>query len=105
MEIVESLIQPSKVIAPEYANAEIETVGGDKWIGRIESETPESITLRPAAAEDPVTVRTADIRRRGLSPVSNMPAGILNTLTRDQVLDLLAFLFTEGNPAGSAFKK
>lgn len=104
IEVLESILQPSKVIAPDYAAAEIETVGGETLTGRVESETPTEIVLRPAAAEDSVRIAISQIRRRGLSKISNMPAGMLNTLTEEQVLDLLAYLLSEANPESTAFK-
>jgi len=41
-----------------------------------------------------VTLRKPAIRKRGLSPISNMPTGMLDTLTEEQILDLLAFLLS-----------
>jgi len=32
-----------------------------------------------------------------------MPAGLVNVLTQEEILDLLAFLLSGGNPADSAF--
>ena len=103
-DVLESILLPSKVIAPEYANAEIETVGGDSFTGRVESESATEIVLRPAAAEESVRLAKSQIRRRTVSPISNMPAGMLNTLTKDQILDLLAYLLSEANPDAAAFK-
>ena len=103
-EVLESILLPSKVIAAEYANSDIETTGGESFMGRIESESATEIVLRPAAAEESVRLAKSQIRRRSLSTVSNMPAGMLNTLTKDQILDLLAYLLSEANPDSPAFK-
>ena len=37
------------------------------------------------------------------SPVSMMPEGLLNTLDRDEVLDLLAYLLSRGDPDSPMF--
>jgi hypothetical protein len=45
------------------------------------------------------------IKSRRLSSVSTMPNGLLNNLTEEEILDLLAFLRAAGNPNDVAFKK
>lgn len=102
-EILESIVLPSKVIAPEYAATDIETRTGEKYTGKVEREDNRELVLRPAAAEDSVTIPKSQIRRRQPSPVSNMPAGILNHFNRDQIQDLLAYLISDGDPAKPAF--
>ena len=94
--LLESLLEPSKVIAPEYAQTELETRSGQTLVGRIESETAQAVVLRPVGADDPVTVPVSEIRARRLHPVSGMPEGMLNGLEKPQVLDLLAYLLSAG---------
>jgi putative heme-binding domain-containing protein len=104
-DLLESILLPSKVITEGYATTEIETSAGEMVAGRVESEDERVIVLRALSASDaPVTVRKADIRRRAFSKVSNMPAGIVNTLSEAQVLDLLAYLLADGDSDHSAFR-
>jgi putative heme-binding domain-containing protein len=104
-DLLESILLPSKVIAEGYATTEIETVSGTVIAGRIEREDDRVIIIRPISAiEDAVTIRKTEVRRRGLSQISNMPTGILNTLTETQVLDLLAYLISDGDSAHVAFR-
>lgn len=95
--ILESILDPSRVIAPEHALAEIETVSGETWVGRVESESNGTVVLRPAGADEAVVVKAGDVRARRVHPVSGMPAGMVDALARDEVLDLVAYLM-----AGSA---
>ena len=91
--ILESILEPSKVIAEEYATYEFERRDGEVVSGRIERETAETVFIRSTSAvSEIVALAKRDIVRRNRSAVSNMPAGMLNTLTRDQIVDLLAFL-------------
>jgi hypothetical protein len=39
------------------------------------------------------------------SKVSMMPAGLLDTLKEDEILDLLAYTLSRGNPQAPAFAK
>jgi len=88
---------PSKIIAPEYALTEIQSAAGETLVGRVESETDSLLVLRPTGAEQTVGLSKADVRSRRLSPVSNMPEGMLNTLEKSQVLDLIAYLLAGGD--------
>ena len=104
-ELLESILLPSKIIAEGYATTEIETKSGGVINGRVEREDDRAVLIRPlAASEEVVTIRKADIRRRTLSTISNMPTGIVNTLSEAQILDLLAYLIADGDSEHSAFR-
>ena len=62
------------------------------------------VVLPQTATAEAVTIRKADIRRRELSKVSNMPVGILNTLQETQIIDLLAYLVSDGVSNHVAFR-
>ena len=40
-----------------------------------------------------------------VSPRSLLPEGLLNTLTRDEILDLVAYIRSGGDPGHQAFDK
>ena len=86
-------------------NAAIETSDGKVLIGRIVEETPEKLVLRKNPLEpETVTIKKSEIESRSLSKVSPMPAGLLNTLTKEEILDLLAYLESLGDSAHPNFK-
>src|SRR5207247_8784054 len=88
-----------------YASPEMATASGEAITGRIEREDDQVVVIRPlSAADDAATIRKRDIRSRALSKVSNMPAGIINTLAQTQILDLLAYLISESDVTRVAFK-
>jgi putative heme-binding domain-containing protein len=104
-DLLESIVLPSKVIAEGYAATEIETKSGETLTGRVEREDERVIVIRPVAAADEVrTIPKKEIRSRTLSKVSNMPAGMLNTVRETQILDLLAYLISDGDADGAAFR-
>ena len=57
----------------------------------------------PTAAQVQKVARTA-IKSRKPSALSLMPAGLLNALDKEQILDLLAYLLAGGSPDHAAFK-
>ena len=95
LELLESIVLPSKVITEGYAATEIETKSGDAISGRVEREDDRVVVIRPPLATETVSVDKSQIRERTFSKTSNMPSGMLNTLTEDQVLDLLAYLLSD----------
>jgi putative heme-binding domain-containing protein len=104
-DLLESILLPSKIIAEGFATTEIEPKSGGVINGRVEREDDRAVLIRPlAATEEVVTIRKADIRHRALSTVSNMPTGIVNTLSETQVLDLLAFLLSDGDSGHACFR-
>ena len=103
-DLLESIVLPSKAIAEGFAATEIETKSGEITNGRIVREDDQVVVVLPQTAiAEAVTIRKRDIRRRELSKVSNMPAGVLNTLRESQILDLLALLISDGNSNHVAF--
>ena len=103
-DLLESIVLPSKVIVEGYAASEIETTSGEVTNGRVVREDDQVVVVLPQTAiAEAVTIRKADIRRRELSKLSNMPAGIFNTLEESQILDLLAYLISDGDSNNVAF--
>ena len=96
--VVESLLEPSKTIRPEYRTVTILTEEGQSVSGIVVRESPEGIVLRDAA--DPgreTTIPRSDVEARTESPVSLMPAGLVNLLAdRQQFLDLVKYLVEIG---------
>jgi uncharacterized repeat protein (TIGR03806 family) len=103
-EVLESIVEPGKVIADAYASWLIQTAEGETLSGRIEQEDEHRLLLRLTGSLEPareIRLRNVEARRRLES--SNMPAGIIDVLTKDEVLDLLAYLrnnSASGAPAG-----
>jgi hypothetical protein len=51
------------------------------------------------------TIKVDDIEQMMPSKVSMMPAGLINTLSKDDVLDLLAYMLARGNADDDRFKQ
>ncbi|MEY3176670.1 MAG: hypothetical protein RLZZ436_4584 [Planctomycetota bacterium] len=97
-DLLESATEPSKVLSEQYMNTAITTTAGQVVIGRIVEETTETVVLRPnPLAPETVTVRKSDIESREFSKTSPMPAGLLNTFSQEEILDLLAYLEALGD--------
>ncbi len=104
-DILEACTEPSKVLSEQYANTAIATTDGRVVVGRIAEETADRVVIKPNPLETAtVSIDKSEIESRKLSNVSPMPAGLLNGFTEVEILDLLAYLESLGNPKHSNFQ-
>ena len=104
--ILESLVLPSKTMSDQYQGTVLSLRDGRIVTGRVLSEDPKKLLVRtdPFALK-PVEVARSDIEEREPSRVSEMPQGLINILTKEEILDLIAYLRSGGNPQDRAFSK
>lgn len=104
--LLESLIEPSKVISDQYLGTVIQTDDGQQITGRVVDENDRILRVRANPfTEDVVEVPKATIEVREPCRVSEMPQGLINVLSKDEVLDLIAYLRSGGNAADRAFRR
>ena len=106
-DMLESMTEPSKVVSEQYANTLLTLADGNVVAGRIAQETGDKVVVmtNPFDAAATATVKKSDIKSRELSKVSIMPPGLLSTCTEAEVLDLIAFLESMGDPKHPNFSK
>jgi hypothetical protein len=82
-----------------------ELKSGKTVTGLIVNETPNMVRVieNPLAKAEPVIVDKADIASREKSPNSVMPKGLLDKLTREEILDLLAYVVARGDPKAAIY--
>src|SRR5262249_55514952 len=93
-------------VSDQYQTYQITTTSGKVYEGRILAEDQASITMAadPTRPAYRVTIPLEEIEDRVPSKVSMMPAGLLNTLSKDEILDLLAYIESAGDAKSSAFQ-
>ncbi len=98
-DILDSIINPSRVIDDKFRNTVFTLKDGTAVAGTIEREDDKGVVIRtsPLVAQT-TTLRPADIVSREVSTVSPMPPGLINVLSEKQILDLLAYLESGGDP-------
>jgi putative heme-binding domain-containing protein len=105
-DILESIIEPSKVISEQYMNTAVRLKNGDTVVGRLLEENDERLVLSPDQRKpEKVTVNKKDVERRVPSKLSPMPSDLVNVLTKDEILDLLAYIESGGKREHPAFAK
>ncbi|MFM7160775.1 MAG: c-type cytochrome, partial [Planctomycetaceae bacterium] len=106
-DLVDAIVEPSKVVSDQYKAVVVETKAGKTHTGRLVNDNGRSIRLvvDPEDATKTVEIAKTEIEEQSLSGTSLMPADLLKPLNENEVLDLLAYLLSRGNPGDSRFKK
>ena len=105
-DLIESIILPSKVVSDQYEAVIVATSDGQVVTGRIMNLHGDVMTINtnmldPSAQ---VNVNRGKIEETRPSPTSMMPEGLLSTLDRDEVVDLVAYLLSRGDRESKMFR-
>ena len=100
-DILQSIVNPSLVVAENYHVDRIVTKDGRVLIGRItQSGDFRSTSLRivsdPLRPDQFTEIAKRDVESHSTIPTSPMPAGLLDTLTKEEIADLIVFLESGG---------
>ncbi len=104
--VVESILDPGKVISDQYGSSEVELRDGRKLVGLVVEKTGGALEVYPAEADSKaIAVKRADVL--GIRPVatSQMPAGLLNLCNPDEVRDLIAYIMSGGDAKDRIYGK
>ena len=105
-DLLESIIEPSKVISEQYHNLRIFLKDGEELTGRIVEENDQRIVvLTNPLTQEKAEASISAIQKREPSKLSPMPEGLVNSLSKEEILDLLAYLESAGNKNHSVFQK
>ncbi len=94
-DLLDNILNPSRVINEQYGLMKYSLQDGSTVVGRTVNMAGETVMVAtnpndPGGSE--VRFSIHDLERSVPSAVSFMPDGLLNTLTEEEVLDLMAYL-------------
>ena len=89
-DLLTSILDPSYAIDDRYRNHLLETTDGRFYDGILVSETSATVTLRGEVQD--ISVLKSGIAELRESDVSLMPEGLEESLTRQEMADVIAFL-------------
>jgi putative heme-binding domain-containing protein len=89
--IVESILEPSRTVAPGFQSVSILLKDGRVLSGVKVSDTADTLTLADNQAKKH-TIATSEIDEQRAQSQSTMPEGLAKQLTVEQFVDLVAFL-------------
>jgi len=107
VDVLREILEPSHRIHEKFRSQVIELKNGKTITGLVTGEKDGSLLVveNPLAKAEATKVPKAEVESRAESKVSLMPKGLLDKLTRDEVIDLLSFVFAKGDPKHPLFQK
>lgn len=90
-EILESIVYPSHIISDRYETQTVYTLDGRSYSGIVQTSSNGDLTILQSDGEK-ITVAKSEIEETVQDKTSTMPSGLLDTLTKQQIADLFAYL-------------
>ncbi len=105
--ILRSIVEPSDEIDEKYRSVNLLLDSGKVVTGTVVEENDEVIKLLtdPLNVREPTAFRLDEIEQRVESPVSIMPAALLNKLTEEEIVDLIAYVFARGDKRHEVYQE
>jgi putative heme-binding domain-containing protein len=106
VEVLRDILEPSLRINEKYQTYVFELKSGKTITGLILEETPEAVKVieNPLVKSQPVLLKKAEIEERVKAPTSIMPKGLLDKLSREEILDLVAYIAAAGDAQHKLFQ-
>jgi putative heme-binding domain-containing protein len=106
-DLLESVIEPSKVISDQFASTTFTLKDGKVITGRVVNMQGNSMKIMTdmLSPSSLINVNANNVDTMQLSNVSPMPNGLLDTFREEEILDLMAYLMSRGNRNHEMFKK
>jgi putative heme-binding domain-containing protein len=95
--LLESILDPSKVLPEQFQNTILTLRDGDVQTGRVVKEDGQRLVfMNDLVRRKTVEIRAEDVVSRRASRISPMPEGLVNSLREDEIWDLIAYLKSGG---------
>lgn len=96
-EVLRQIIEPSLIVSNRYRGFDFELQNGDELSGMVVKEEGDVLTVQTGPAASLVqTLKKSVVTTQKPQKSSLMPVGLINTLSAEEILDLLAFVKSGG---------
>ena len=101
-DLLQAIVTPSDTIAQNYRGDILELTGGRTLVGQViptlDYRVPHLLLAEnPLKPDQTIKIPKLEVLERKRSDLSIMPPGLLNNLTKEEILDLLAYLESTSN--------
>jgi putative heme-binding domain-containing protein len=97
--LIESILEPSRAIAPGYQTVTLILKSGRQLTGVVVARTESSLTLADNQGKQ-VTLARQAVESERAEPLSTMPEGLEKRFSADEFVDLIAFLVSQKERRG-----
>ena len=88
--LVESILEPSKIIKTGFLSEHVETRDGREFTGLVQADGDRLTVI--LSADEKISLHLSQVKRRIPSNVSLMPEGLEGAMTESELADLVAYL-------------
>ncbi len=105
-DLLDQIINPSKEINEQFAPIIVTKNNGEVFSGVVVNLSGDNVTLNTDLSDPDqrATIDRKEVKSIEVSKISPMPPMLLNMLTKEEVLDLLAYVLSGGDRANAMFK-
>jgi len=89
--LLNNILEPSSIIQDDYKMVVMTTQDGRTYSGNIIAENDRQYTLR-VVGQDELFINKSDVRSKEQTTKSMMPEGLMNSLSDDDVIAMIAYL-------------
>lgn len=104
-DLLDALLEPSKVISDQYASHMVVTADGEILQGRAMEIGDELWVFTADADAPPRVIKKSEVDEMKPSQISQMPVGLVDPLSPQELRDLMAYLISGGDPRSPMFRK
>ena len=106
-DLLDQVVNPSKVINDQFSSVRVLTLDGVIHTGVVVNLNGDKMTINTDLTNpnQRVSIDRKEIEEMMVSKVSAMPTGLLDRMTKEEVLDLVAYLISGGDPKHDFFAK
>lgn len=96
-EVLRQILEPSLIISNQFRAYQFELNNGDEVSGLIVKEDGDNLTVQSGASAALIqTIKKSEVKSQQPQRSSLMPTALLNQLSAEEILDLLAFVQAGG---------
>ena len=102
-----AICEPNQSISEQYMASVVTLKDGSSLYGRLiyQNEKGVGVAVNPFDMNEVKKAPADQVERVGFSQASLMPPGMINGMNREELMDLIAYLVSGGNPGHAVFAK
>ena len=104
-DVLLAILEPSAAISDQYASHVVADADGRIAEGILVEDEDEVRVYEGDASAEPVVFDRDSITARRESKVSQMPAGLVDAMSAEELADLVAYLVSGGDPKAEVFRE
>ncbi len=106
-DLLDQIINPSKVINEQFVPSVLTKNNGETIVGVVVNLQGDNVSINedPSDPNQRVSVDRKEVKSIEPSKVSTMPPMLLSRLNKEEILDLVAYVLSGGDPAREMFRQ